>query len=116
MQERRDESFSRQNRLGKSTDFRRIFSKGKRTATRFFVIYSLPNHLPFARLGIQIKAKLGNAPKRNYMKRIVREAFRKMKPDFSSTPDVIFIAEKDMTELNYHQLEAEFRKALARFL
>jgi ribonuclease P protein component len=110
----RDESFSRKNRLRNSNDFRRVFAKGKRTATSYFVIYSLPNQLPISRLGIQVKAKIGSAPKRNYMKRIVREAFRRM--DFQTPVDLIFIAEKDMNDLDYHRFEAEFRKALQKYL
>lgn len=116
MPEKRDESFSRKYRLCKSRDFKRVFSKGKRTASRFFVIYFLPSHLLFPRLGIQVKAKIGSATRRNYIKRIVREAFRRMKYEFQEPGDLIFIAEKGMSELDYHQFEKEFRKVLKKYL
>jgi len=113
MSEERDESFSREYRLRKSTEFKRIFSRGKRSATRYFVIYSLPNRLSFPRLGIQVKAKIGSAVRRNYIKRMVRETFRKMKHEFHRPVDLIFIAEKQILDLKCSEFEQELRKVLA---
>ena len=112
----RDESFSRKHRLHNSSDFKRIFSRGKRIATPYFVIYCLPNHLDFSRLGIQVKAKIGTAVRRNYLKRITREAFRRIKLDFREPVDLIFIAEKAMNGLDYDQFQREFAMALRKYL
>jgi len=116
MPEGRDESFSGKNRLRNSNDFRRVFSRGKRTATPFFILYILPNQLPFPRLGIQVKAKIASAPRRNYLKRIVREVFRRLKNEMRTPIDVILIAQKEMKDLDYHRFETEFRKALGKQL
>jgi ribonuclease P protein component len=116
MPEKRDESFPKEHRLSKSTEFRRVFSRGKRAANRYFVIYSAPNHLTFPRLGIQVKAKIGSAVKRNYIKRMVREAFRKMETEFRQPVDLIFIAEKEILNLSWFEFEEEFRKAVSRHL
>jgi ribonuclease P protein component len=112
----RDESFSRKFRLSQSTDFRRTISKGKRIATQYYVIYSSPNGLLFPRLGIQVKAKLGTAVRRNYIKRIVREVFRKMKNDFQQPVDLVFIAEKPMIQLHYKELQEFLRNSLQKYL
>ena len=116
MPDKRDQSFSKQYRLRKSNDFKRVFSRGKRIATPFFVLYLLPNRLAVSRLGVQVKAKLGTAIKRNTMKRMVREVFRKMKSEFVPSVDIIFIAEKPLSRLKYQELEAELRKGLQRYL
>jgi ribonuclease P protein component len=116
MPEGRDESFSSKNRLRNSNDFRRVFSRGRRIATPYFIVYSLPNQLTFPRLGIQVKAKIGAAPHRNYLKRIVREVFRRLKNDFRTPLDVIFIAQKEMKDLDYQRFEVEFRTALQKYL
>jgi len=116
MSERRDESFSREYRLRKSNEFRRIFSKGRRIANRFFVIYLLPNTLTFSRLGIQVKAKIGSAARRNYIKRMVRETFRKMKYEFRQPVDLIFIAEKEILDLKCSDFQQAFRKVLSVYL
>src|SRR5262245_24343288 len=110
MPEKRDESFSRKHRLSKSSDFKRIFSKGKRTATPLFVIYSLPNRLPFSRLGIQVKSRIGTAVRRNRIKRVVREVFRKAKEGWKEPYDIIFIAEKGMVNVPFKPFEAEFHQ------
>ena len=116
MPEKRDESFSKENRLRKSTEFKRVFSRGKRTANRYFVIYSLRNQLSHPRIGIQVKAKIGSAVKRNYIKRMVREYFRRIKTEFRSPVDLVFIAEKDILQLKGAEFGEEFRKMVAQYL
>jgi len=116
MPDQRDERFPAQHRLNKSSDFRRVFSKGKRTATRLFVIYILPNHLSYSRLGIQVQSKIGSAVQRNYIKRIVRDTFRKMKDGFRIPVDIIFIAGKPLVGAGYQEFSEEFRKSLQRYL
>src|SRR5262249_48170279 len=112
----RDESFPRKHRLHKSSDFRRIFSRGKRIPSQNFLLYALPSSLPYSRLGIQVRSRIGNAVQRNYIKRIVRETFRRKKGDFARSVDLIFIAEKGSAELKYATLIKEFERAVGRFL
>lgn len=50
------------------------------------------------------------------MKRIVREAFRKMKQDFREPLDLVFIAEKPAIDLRYQELNELLRNSLQRFL
>lgn len=116
MPEKRDERFGAQHRLSRSSDFRRVLTRGKRIATRYFVIYLLPNHLPFSRLGIQVKAQIGTSIRRNYIKRIVREYFRRIKSRFRQPSDLILIAERPMVNLGYRQLVSELESALQNFL
>ena len=80
------------------------------------MVYSLPNRLALPRLGIQVKARIGSATKRNYIKRMVRETFRKMKTEFRQPVDLIVIAEKELVNLKCSDFEKEFKKALSRYL
>jgi ribonuclease P protein component len=116
MPDQRDERFPARHRLNKSADFRTVFSKGKRTATRLFVIYILPNHLSYSRLGIQVQSKVGSAVRRNYIKRIVRDVFRKIKDSFREPVDIIFIAGKNLVNTRYQEFSEEFKKSLQRYL
>jgi ribonuclease P protein component len=116
MPDKRDERFPPQYRLNRAKDFRRVFSKGKRTATRLFVIYILPNHLSYSRLGIQVQSKIGSSVQRNYIKRIVREVFRKLKPEILEQIDIVFIAGKQMIKAGFPEFDGEFRKVLQRYL
>lgn len=116
MPDQRDERFPARHRLNKSADFRRVFSKGKRTATRLFVIYTLPNRLSYSRLGIQVQSKVGSAVRRNYIKRIVRDVFRRIKDSFREPLDIIFIAGKSLVNTKYQEFSEEFKKSLQRYL
>lgn len=115
MPEKRDQSFSRLNRLSKASEFKRVFSRGKRIATKHFVVYLLPNGMPDSRLGIQVRARVANATRRNYIKRIAREVFRKTRQQFRNSCDLILIAEKPAVDLDYHEFESSFRLALGRY-
>lgn len=112
MPEERDESFPGRCRLRKSNDFRRVFARGRRKATRFFVIYILPNRLDCSRLGIQVRRRIGTAVTRNRIKRMVREVFRKIKGDFRQPVDLILIAEQEMAQMRRPQFETVFRELL----
>lgn len=110
MPEKRDESFPGRCKLRRSNDFRRVFSRGKRRASRYFVIYTLPNRLEVSRLGIQVRRKIGTAVTRNRVKRMVREVFRKMKQDIRPPVDLILIAEAQIPKLRRVEFEALFRE------
>jgi ribonuclease P protein component len=107
------DSFPARCRLRKSNDFRRVFSRGRRKATRFFVVYALLNRLDDSRLGIQVRRRIGTAVRRNRLKRMVREVFRKMKKDFREPVDLILIAEADMVAMNHREFESVFRDLLS---
>jgi ribonuclease P protein component len=69
-------TFPRARRLSGRKAFARVFGGRHSAGNRFLVIYAMPNELPFARLGLTVGRRIGNAVKRNSLKRIIREAFR----------------------------------------
>ena len=68
--------FKDNQRLRKSVEFERVYQQGKRNSTGPFLIYSVSNDLGYSRLGVSIPKRVGNAVKRNAIKRRCREAFR----------------------------------------
>ena len=60
-------------RVKKEADFQKVFHQGESMANRQFVVYSLnkENQSHF-RVGLSVGKKLGNAVKRNEIKRKIR--------------------------------------------
>ena len=94
-------------RIRKSSDFKKIFEKGKKFSSEHYTIIFIPNSLGFPRLGIVLgKKKINRAVKRNRAKRIVREVFRKNKSAFNSL-DVLILPKKGGEGLDYKKAEEE---------
>lgn len=66
-----------------------------------------------ARLGVVVTKKLGSAVRRNRIKRVMREVFRRHRELFPSASDVVAIAKHglDVDALGFHDLVDEVRSA-----
>jgi ribonuclease P protein component len=73
----------------KSNEFKHILQKGKKTKAHKFCIYALENQLQFSRIGFIVSKTVGNAPKRNSIKRLWKEAFRLERGQFENPCDFI---------------------------
>jgi len=67
-------------RLLKTDEFSSVFAFRRSLRGRFYTLYYRPNELDTARLGVTIAKKLvRRANKRNLLKRIAREVFRRQR-------------------------------------
>jgi ribonuclease P protein component len=53
------------------------------------IVYARPNDAGYARLGLSVSRRLGGAVERNRFKRLLREAFRRVRPDLPGAYDVV---------------------------
>lgn len=82
-------SLKRENRIKKSDDFNSVYRTGYRITGSFYSVSFLKSAGECSRLGITVSRKVGNAVVRNYLKRVVREKFRKTQAQFRSPLDVV---------------------------
>ena len=72
-----DESFPKHRRLRSKSDFAIAYSGNEYSSDDVLVIRGVLNDLGYARLGISVSKKFGNAYVRNRWKRLIREGFRR---------------------------------------
>ncbi|MEE2819218.1 MAG: ribonuclease P protein component [Planctomycetota bacterium] len=82
-------SFTSNERIRKRVEFERVFKKGKRKTVGPLLMYTLDSEFPYARIGFSIPKRVGNAVKRNKIRRRCREAFRLMKSELPSNLDIV---------------------------
>ncbi|MCX7943835.1 MAG: ribonuclease P protein component [Deltaproteobacteria bacterium] len=64
-------------RITTKRDIEELKSSNNKLKGKYVILVYKKNNLPFCRLLVVVSSKFGNAVKRNRMKRIIREIFRK---------------------------------------
>jgi len=100
--------------MKKRYEFRQVQLGGRRIHTPHFLIVVQPNALQNTRLGITVTKKVGTAVQRNRIKRIVREVFRRNRHLFPASHDVVFIAKRSATSIEYAGLLGDLERAARR--
>ncbi len=93
------EQFGRDRRILSGGDYRRVFARPKRVSGRAFTVLACPGEVHHGRLGLAVSKKVDKrAVKRNQIKRLVRETFRR-NAIRSSAIDLVVIARPDAAKL-----------------
>ncbi len=83
--------FPRSHRLTGKLQFAAVYDARVITTRGPLVMYSLPNNLGHLRMGISISRRVGTAPKRNRIKRLLREAFRLHRDELVRGYDLVVV-------------------------
>ena len=103
--------FSKAARLRHRQEFLRAQAQGKRFHTRHFGVTLAPMAEGQPRLGLVATRRLGKAVRRNRVKRLLREFFRRHRTTLPAF-DVVIMAKKGAAALEYHQVEEELGRLL----
>ena len=103
--------FTKAERLRHRRDFLRAQAQGKRLYTRHFGVTLAPPAAAVPRLGVVVTKRLGKAVKRNRVKRLLREFFRRHHTELPAV-DLVIMAKKGAEALEYQQVEAELSRLL----
>ncbi len=95
-------------RLRKDAEFKQVYKKGKSVANKTFVMYFLKNGMDFNRIGFSISKKVGNAVKRNRIRRLIKENLKDM-DDLKQGYDIIFIARISSSDIDFYDTGKSIR-------
>ena len=81
-------------------EFRKLYYKGKTFGSPFIVLYYLPSKSLGEKntLGITVSTKVGNAVKRNKIRRWIKESYRAFEPNLKAGYTMVILARKNAGE------------------
>lgn len=104
-------TLSRTERLKKKKEFSDIYNTGKRYSTPWLTMYfkTAPGTGPgVSKFGIVASRKVGSAPERNYLKRVLREAYRRNKYRLKSPTLIVIVLKPAAREVPGARLQPAF--------
>ena len=109
-----DGKFRKREHILKSRDFRVVYREGLSVKSGPLVLCHKPNGLAHNRLGFSVSS--GNvkpACRRNRLKRLFREAYRRHRPDMKGASDLVLVAKRALPEkMAYKDAEALFLRLI----
>ena len=100
--------------LKQNHEFRRLYNKGKSAVSPYFVVYCRKTGRDQSRLGITTGVKLGNAVKRNFVRRRIRELYRTNEEKFLPGFDIVVVARTRAIFGRYRELERSFLQQMKK--
>lgn len=89
-------TFGKKNRLIKTKDFRKVYRCGRSYKSDFIVLRLLSTATGTNRIGFSISARsIKRAFRRNRLKRLFREAYRRHKECFKTGFDMVLVMKRD---------------------
>ncbi len=86
--------------------------EGRRRVTTHFIVLTLKRNTGSSRIGITTSRKVGHAPHRNRVRRLVREFFRRNQSALRAILDIVVIARPGAPLLGFRDVERELGQAL----
>ncbi|NBB90443.1 MAG: ribonuclease P protein component [Spirochaetes bacterium] len=85
------ESLTRDERLRRRTEIRRVFEHGRNFSCRGLRLRIMENTLPYNRVLVAPVKKAGHSVDRNRLRRVGKEAYRRLKPRLRGGFDLAFV-------------------------
>lgn len=100
--------------LKENRDFRRLYRQSSSYVSPALVVYFKENRAGFSRLGITAGKKVGTAVNRNRAKRIIREAYRTLLPQFKKDVDIVIVARTRAAHLKSTEITEQLKTLLTK--
>jgi ribonuclease P protein component len=99
-------------RVKTEQDFQKVFQEGKSFANRKFVVYVLQKDQPHFRVGLSVGKKVGNAVKRNEIKRKIRASLTDIQFRIKPKIDFIVIARPSVSNCSSQEIHSNLEHVL----
>ncbi len=98
--------------LNQNKDFRSLYYRGRSQVGPFLVMYVRRNKLGVCRVGITTGKKIGKAVQRNRCRRLIREAYRLVKPSICGSWDIVFVARARTAQATMQQVQKDMTQQM----
>ncbi len=112
-----DQSFPKSRRLQSSPEFKAVYDAKRSVSDAWLVVYAKPNGTTTSRIGLSVSRKVGNAVKRNRLRRLLREAYRLHQHEYPAGFDFVLVGRTrstDPTLIEYIETLRQLLPAAAR--
>ena len=97
-------------RIRRPADFRRVFARGKRSSSELTNVVAISNGLTYVRVGLSVSKRVGNAVRRNLVKRRIRNTFANL--NVAGGWDFVVTAKLHSSAANYAELERAIHRSI----
>ena len=96
------------------SEYDAVYREGRRRTSREFTIFLRPNGLEISRFGWSIKKALGNAVRRNRIRRRLREILRLHRQEIATGWDIVIHPRSTAATAEFSPLADELVKLIPR--
>lgn len=104
------------NIIKKNYDINNIMNKRNVIKNKYFYIYKDTNNINNYRFAVCVSKKLGNAVKRNKIKRQIKDIIDNSNLLFKSNDDYVIIIRNEINNLNYNEMKENLVSLISKIL